>query len=218
LKALLFDLDGTILDTREVILVSMQYAHSKVLGAENLPSDEELLSLVGIPLREQMEHFSPDKYNELIEAYLDYNEEVQDEMLKDFPGTAETLASLREQGYRMTVVTSKRREPAIYGLERTGLLEYFELVFGADDTKEHKPKPSPLLHAAEHMGVYPEDCVYIGDSPYDMLAARAANMYAIGALWGMFSKESLIDAGAQILISHISELAKTLLAPELFKA
>ena len=211
MKAILFDLDGTILDTRDLILISMQNAYLQVIGAETLPSDDELLSMVGIPLRDQMERLSPEHSEELFEAYLAYNAKVQDSMLKGFCGTAVTLTALKEFGYRLAVVTSKRHAPALHGLEQTGLAEYFELVLGADNTIEHKPKPGPLLDAARLMGLEVSECAYVGDSPYDMLSARAAGMYAVGALWGMFTQETLLDAGAEVLISHISELPEVLI-------
>jgi len=210
LKAILFDLDGTILDTRDLILVSMQHAYTEVLGADTLPSDDDLLSMVGIPLKDQMQRLSPEHQEELFEAYLEYNARVQDSMLKGFCGTAVTLTTLKELGYRLAVVTSKRRAPALHGLEYTGLADYFELILGADNTTEHKPKPGPLLDAAKLMGVEASECSYVGDSPYDMLSARSANMFAVGALWGMFPKEALLDAGAEVLITHISELAEVL--------
>ena len=206
MKAILFDLDGTILDTRDVILHSMQSAYTTVLGAETLPPDEDLLSMVGIPLREQMQRISPQNSKALFEAYLEENRRVQDSMLKGFSGTPEALSMLKDRGFRMAIVTSKRNAPAVHGLEHQGLMEYFEFVLGADDTDEHKPKPGPLLDAAKIMGLTVHDCSYVGDSPYDMLAARAAHMYAVGALWGMFSKEVLQDAGAEVFISHLSEL------------
>ena len=210
MKALLFDLDGTILDTRDLILVSMQYAYSTILGEDTLPSDDELLSMVGIPLMKQMELLSPEKSMELYDAYIENNSRAQDSMLKSFCGTADTLSALKERGYRLAVITSKRHEPAVHGLEVTGLAEYFEIVLGADDTTEHKPRPEPLLDAACLMGLTVDECLYVGDSPYDMQAARSANMYAVGALWGMFTKEVLLNAGAEVLISHISELPEVL--------
>jgi len=210
LKAILFDLDGTILDTRDLILHSMQHAYVTVLGADSLPADDELLSMVGIPLREQMERISYENCEALLAAYLEKNQEVQDEMLKGFCGTAISLTTLKVLGFRLAVVTSKRNAPAVHGLKHMGLADYFELVLGSDDTAEHKPKPGPLLDAARLMGLAAEECVYVGDSPYDMLAARSADMLAIGALWGMFSRESLLKAGAEVFISHISELSGVL--------
>lgn len=205
MKALLFDLDGTLLDTREVILTSMQYAYSAVLGKETLPSDDELLSMVGIPLKTQMEMLSPEKSDALFAAYQEHNKRVQ-HTTKGFEGTAEALTALKKRGIRMGVVTSKRHDPAVYGLELMGLSDFFECVLGSDDTTEHKPEPGPLLDAVKLMGLSTQECAYIGDSPYDMRAARAADLYAVGVSWGMFTEDVLLEAGAEVIVSHMSEL------------
>lgn len=206
MKAALFDLDGTLLDTRDMILASFRYAYAKVFGEEQVPPDSQLLSLIGIPLRQQMEIISPERSEELFNAYHESNKLIHDKMLTGFEGTASALTELKAKGLRMAVITSKRHDPAVRGLERTDLLHYFEFVIGADDSSEHKPSPGPLYEAAEKMGLESGDCAYIGDSPYDMQAARAASMYAVGALWGMFTPNELVKAGAEILLADISEL------------
>ncbi|MDR1088275.1 MAG: HAD family hydrolase [Coriobacteriales bacterium] len=210
MKAVLFDLDGTLLDTRDMILNSFRYAYTKVLGPDTLPPDDRLLSLVGIPLKTQMELIAPDKSEELFQAYLENNALVCETMLGGFDGAPEVLSDLREQGLRLAVVTSKRHAPAEHGLELMELDSYFEFILGSDDTAEHKPRPGPLLDAAERMGLAASDCAYVGDSPFDMEAAREAGMFAVGALWGMFTRRELEDAGAEVLLADIREL------PELF--
>jgi pyrophosphatase PpaX len=123
------------------------------------------------------------------------------------------LDRLRGAGLRLAVVTSKRHALAWRGLEVFDLTHYFEFLVGADDCETHKPDPAPLLLAAGRMGLESRQCAYLGDSPYDMQAARAAGMLALGALWGMFSGERLLEAGAQSLLTSPSELdAKRLAA------
>lgn len=210
LKAALFDLDGTLLDTRDMILTSFRYAYKSVFGEEQTPPDEQLLSLIGIPLKQQMEMISPEHSAELFDAYHEKNREIHDSMLKGFSGTAEALERIKNAGLRMAVVTSKRHMPAVKGLERMELAHYFEFVIGSDDCEEHKPNPGPLLLAAQRMELEGADCAYIGDSPYDMEAACGAGMFAVGALWGMFTQERLEAAGAQTLVSSILELPEVL--------
>lgn len=206
MKAVLFDLDGTLLDTRDMILNSLQYAYTKVFGTETLPPDEKFLSLVGIPLRQQMEIISPERSDELFDAYHENNRRVHDKMLGGFEGTAQALTALQQEGLRMAVVTSKRNDPAVYGLEKMQLLHFFEFVIGADDTSEHKPQPEPLLLGASRMGLAATDCAYIGDSPYDMRAAVSAEMFAVAALWGMFDKATLAEAGAEVFVDTVAML------------
>lgn len=210
MKAVLFDLDGTLLDTRDMILDSFRYAYTTVLGADTLPPEDKLLAMVGIPLKEQMEIIAPNKSEELCAAYRENNARVHATMHQGFEGTEETLAALKQQGFRMAVITSKMHGSAVHGLELEGIDGYFEFVLGADDSELHKPNPEPLLMAAERMGLEPASCAYIGDSPFDMLAATSAGMYAVGAVWGMFTQQELLDAGADILAKTIDKV------PEIF--
>jgi pyrophosphatase PpaX len=203
-SAILFDLDGTLLDTKELILASYRYATRKVLGRQ-LP-DEQILPLIGIPLVDQMRHLAAEHADELVKVYRAHNAQVHDKLVQYFEGTREALDVLRGEGRRLAVVTSKRKEPACRGLARFGLQEYFELIIGSDDTAKHKPDPEPLFVAAERLAVPIDTCFYVGDSPYDMQAARAAGAVAIAALWGMFTHDTLLQAGAQHETSTITTL------------
>jgi pyrophosphatase PpaX len=203
-QAVLFDLDGTLVDTRELILSSFRYATREVLGTQ-LP-DEDILPYIGIPLIYQMQTIALERADELMKVYREHNARVHDELIHYFEGTREALAALRKEGRMLAVVTSKRNEPALRGLTRFGLEGYFEFIIGSDDTTRHKPDPEPLLLAAQRLGLSADRCVYVGDSPYDMQAARAAGTLAIGALWGMFSREQLAEAGAQYEAPTISAL------------
>ena len=205
-EAVLFDLDGTLLDTEDLILDSFRYATTKVLGAP-LP-DEDLRDFIGIPLESQLHKINPEYAKEMLIAYRENNALVHDDLIKCFPGTPGTLATLKERGYRLAVVTSKRSDAALRGLRFFDLEGFFELVLGPDMTQRHKPDPEPLLVAAERMGLSSEQCAYIGDSPYDMQAARGAGMLAVAALWGMFTRERLQEAGAQQEAKSIEDLLR----------
>ncbi|MDR2957723.1 MAG: HAD-IA family hydrolase [Coriobacteriales bacterium] len=205
-RALLFDLDGTVLDTRELILASYHYACDQVLGFR-LP-DEPLLEMIGVPLPEQMYKLTPPKHAEaMVLAYREHNALAHNSLIEYFPGTHEALSALTSAGWPMVIVTSKRNDSALQGLKCFDLDKYFELIVGYNDTDRHKPEPDPLLFAANQLGVLPEECIYIGDSPYDMQAARAAGCLAIGAEWGFFDRDRLLEAGAEILVPEISKLA-----------
>jgi pyrophosphatase PpaX len=202
--AILFDLDGTLLDTKELILASYRYATREVLGA-SLP-DESVLPLIGIPLVNQMRIVAPGYVDELVEVYREHNARMHDELIRPFEGTREALDALRAAGKRLAVVTSKRNDPARRGLACFGIQDYFEFIIGSDDTVTHKPDPEPLLLAVERLGIPADACVYVGDSPYDMQAACAANIDGIAALWGMFPRDTLMAAGASCEAVTIGEL------------
>lgn len=207
----LFDLDGTVLDTYAPILESMRYATKMVFG-EALP-DSKLVSMVGQPLVTQMQAFAAERgcgsevADELTRVYREYNERDLDEKSFPFPGVPEAIASLKNVGFTVGVVTSKRAVLATKSLKAHGLFDAFACVNGAEDSTAHKPDPDPLLTAAKKLGVSPDRCVYVGDSPYDLQAAHAANMPCVGVAWGkFFGRDILLEQMPSVLIASPEEL------------
>lgn len=207
----LFDLDGTVLDTYAPILESMRYATKMVFG-EALP-DSKLVSMVGQPLVTQMQAFAAERgcgsevADELTRVYREYNERDLDEKSFPFPGIPEAIASLKNAGFTVGVVTSKRAVLATKSLKAYGLFDAFACVNGAEDSTAHKPDPDPLLTAAKKLGVSPDRCVYVGDSPYDLQAAHAANMPCVGVAWGkFFGRDILLEQMPSVLIASPEEL------------
>jgi len=178
----LFDLDGTVIDSGAIILASMRYATREVLGTEH--TDEELMRAVGGPgLEAQLGTFGPGRVDELVRAYREHNEPLHD-TLEACAGMEDVLVRLHEEGRRLGVVTAKRRSTVELAFARVPLAHLFETVVGGEERKKHKPNPEPLLLAAERMGVDPTTAAYVGDSPFDMRAAKAAGMYAVAVTWG----------------------------------
>lgn len=207
----LFDLDGTVLDTYEPILVSMRYATEKVFG--KALTDAELIAKVGQPLVVQMQTFvedhgcAPEVADELTRVYREFNERDLDEKSHPFAGVPEALAALKSAGFTLGVVTSKRVGLATKSLKAHGLYDVFACVNGAEDSTAHKPDPEPLLAAAKKLGVSPDRCVYVGDSPYDLQAAHAADMPCVGVTWGkFFGREILLKQMPSVLIASPEEL------------
>lgn len=207
----LFDLDGTVLDTYAPILESMRYATKTVFG-EALP-DSKLVSMVGQPLVTQMQAFAAERgcgsevADELTRVYRECNERDLDEKSFPFPGIPEAIASLKNAGFTVGVVTSKRAVLATKSLKAHGLFDAFACVNGAEDSTAHKPDPDPLLTAAKKLGVSPDRCVYVGDSPYDLQAAHAANMPCVGVTWGkFFGRDILLEQMPSVLIANPEEL------------
>jgi len=178
----LFDLDGTVVDSGAIILASMRHATREVLGSEH--TDDELMQAVGGPgLEAQLAVFGPDDVDELVRVYRAHNEPLHD-TLEACAGMEDVLARLREDGRRLGVVTAKRRSTVELAFANVPVGHLFETVVGGDETEKHKPDPEPLLLAAERMGVDPTTAAYIGDSPFDVRAAKAAGMYAVAVTWG----------------------------------
>ena len=212
LSAALFDFDGTLVDTTEMIFQSMRHATSSVLGRDDL-SREELLANVGQPLPRQMELFDAEKADLLLEAYRTHHEEHHDALIAEFPGVDEALNRLRTAGVRIIVVTSKRRRSVEMALEKfPGLGLVVDLFVTLEDTTEHKPHPEPLLKGLELAGDVPRDnAVYVGDSPFDVQAAKAAGLRSVAVSWGAFSEDTLREAEPDYLVPDIDAVVDVLL-------
>jgi pyrophosphatase PpaX len=199
----LFDLDGTVIDTGAIILASMRHAAETVIGGEY--SDEQLLAAVGGPgLEAQMEALDPDRVDELVRVYRAHNEPLHD-TIAVCEGMDGVLEELRGRGHRLGIVTAKRRATVDLAFARVPIEHLFDVVVGGDETSEHKPHPAPLLLALERLGAQPRDAAYVGDSPFDMQAANAAGVHAIGVSWGrIHGPEKLTDA--DVVVHHAHEL------------
>jgi pyrophosphatase PpaX len=211
LRAALFDFDGTLVDTTELIYQSMRHAAGEVLGREI--SREILLANVGQPLPRQMELLSAEHAEELLESYRLHNEEHHDALIKEFPGVEESLARLRTGGVGIVVVTSKRRPSVKMALKTfPGLGEVVDHFVTMEDTTEHKPRPAPLLKGLEFLGgVPPEEAAYVGDSPFDVAAAEAAGVKSVAVSWGAFSEDTLRAAEPDHLVPDLDSAVDVLL-------
>ena len=206
----LFDLDGTLIDSGPIILASMRHASVTVLGAE--PDEELVRSAIGGPgLVAQMRELAPDRVDELVAAYRAHNEPLHDE-LEAFDGVLELLPRLREQGRRLGIVTAKRRVTVALAFARFPVLEELtDVLVGAEDTERHKPDPDPLLHALDLLGARPQDAAYVGDSPFDVRAARAAGVFAVAVGWGgIHPDERLLREEPDALVHSPGELLDVL--------
>lgn len=183
-RTYLFDLDGTLIDSVELILHS--YRHTARVHLGKVPPDEVWLQGMGTPLWEQMKAFSddPEVVEAMVATYRAHNREHHDELLGKYPGALEAVETLSRWGVNLGVVTSKANWSARRGLSLCGFDGLFEVVVGADDVDKHKPDPSPVLRALELLGAEPSEAVFIGDSPHDLAAGRAAGVATAAALWG----------------------------------
>lgn len=220
LNAALFDFDGTLVDTTELIYQSLRHATREVLGHE--PPREILMANVGQPLPQQMAVLVEKETgiaetnglaDELLSSYQNWNSELHEDLIEEFPGVEEALARLQKAGVKVAVVTSKRRpsvEMAIDTFPELGrVADHFVTM---EDTREHKPKPAPLMKGLELLGGVPtEQAAYVGDSPHDVTAARAAGVTSVAVSWGAFSEETLRAAEPDYLVPDVDSAVDVLL-------
>ena len=179
--AILLDLDQTLIDSRECSLRSFEHAFMQEVGV--LPSRERILQLWGLPLERQMAELAgPAVAGRLFDAYRAF-QITQDHLITVYPEWPSVLAELRQRGFRLAVVTAKKRDRALHHLTLVGIQDLFDTVIGADDTARHKPDPEPFLCAAERLRIPPTACIAIGDTPGDIIGARRAGMTTALAEW-----------------------------------
>jgi pyrophosphatase PpaX len=212
LGAALFDFDGTLVDTTDLIYQSMRHATGEVLGREI--SRGVLMANVGQPLPRQMELLSAEHAEALLDSYRLHNEENHDALIKEFPGVEESLARLKAAGVRVGVVTSKRRFSVDMALKNfPGLGDVVDQWVTMEDTTEHKPRPEPLLKGLELLGNVPrEQAAYVGDSPFDVTAAKAAGVESVAVSWGAFSEDALRAAEPDHLVPDLGAAVDVLLS------
>lgn len=179
-EAVLFDLDGTLLDTTEAILESFKHTIHHFTG--RIPAEEEIRPYMGLPLRDQFSIFLPGNEDEACKVYVEHNLSIHKDRVRPFPGVQETLDALRENGVITALVTSKRRETANHGLYIAGIENMFDAMVFYDDTKEHKPHPAPIIKAItdvadrKHSNTPTKEMhvLFVGDSPTDIDATKNA--------------------------------------------
>lgn len=189
-KNILFDFDGTLVDTNDLIILSLQEASRKYLGRDLTKAD--LNSILGKYLDEQMRCLSPEHWKDMVEFYREFYGARQDEMVAEFPGIRDMLEQLKKLGCRIAVVSAKGRGGIEHGLARFGLKPYIDVVISAYDIQHNKPHPEPALKAMEALHAEAADTLLVGDSPYDILCARNAGISSALVGWTIFPQEELL--------------------------
>jgi pyrophosphatase PpaX len=190
----LFDLDGTLVDSAAAILGSFHHATETVLR-RRFPDEQILAQIGGTNLTYQMQLLDsdPERVDELVRVYREHND-PQYSRLACFEGVVDVLQRLRDEGRRLGVVTAKRKPTVERVFAGAGIGEFFDVVVGSDDTERHKPHPEPVLKALELLDANPSEAAYVGDSPFDVEAARAAKVFAAAVGWGGIHRVEDADA------------------------
>ena len=205
-RVILFDLDGTLIDSGPIIMASMRHASVTVLGRE--PDEDAVRAAIGGQgLVSQMRDLDPDRVDELIDVYRAHNEPLH-ATLETFDGVEHLLRDLVGRGHQLGIVTAKRRSTVHLAFDRFPFLpELTAVLVGSDDTERHKPDPDPVLEALHRLGATPGEAVYVGDSPFDIQAGNAAGAYTIAVGWGgIHPDERLLAAEPGALVQHPAEI------------
>lgn len=184
IDTILFDFDGTVMDTNDVIINSWQHTYRTLENRE-----EDVVNIVktfGEPLEITMQKLFPDvPIEESVRVYRSYHRDNFGELISICPGMKELLQELKKQQYKIGLVTSRLKTTTIQGLEKYGLAPYFDVIVTAEDTDKHKPDPAPVLIALERLETAPEKSLMLGDTMFDILCARNAGVASVLVEWGI---------------------------------
>jgi pyrophosphatase PpaX len=208
IRTILFDLDGTLIDSIRLILDS--YHHT--LSQHQLParSDEDWLKGIGTPLHVQLAEWreTPERLEAMIATYREYNLKHHDSMVTVYPGVLDAIREIKTAGIATGLVTSKNRQGARRGLQLVGLEALMDVLVCADEVTNPKPHPEPVEKAVALLGADPTSTVYVGDSLHDMRSGRAAGVKTAAALWGPFGRAHLEAAEPDYWLERPADLAR----------
>ncbi|NIN71255.1 MAG: HAD-IA family hydrolase [Gemmatimonadetes bacterium] len=205
-RGILFDLDGTLVDSLDLILASYRHTMKTHLG--RVPPDDEWKNTMGTPLRAQLQSFasSPEQAESMFRTYIEHNEANHERLIRTFPGMREAAVALRRAGYRLAVVTSKLGANAERELRTCGLDGLFDGLVSASDVRRPKPDPEPVVMGLQSIELPAEDALLVGDSLYDLQAGRAAGVDTAAALWGPFDRQHLAAGQPDHWLETIDQL------------
>jgi HAD superfamily hydrolase (TIGR01509 family) len=208
IDALLFDLDGTLVDSSEAIIGTIE----KVLASKGWVCERDrIIGMIGMPLEEIFRVFTPDLSHKeiwnLVREYREYYLVHHLEKTRIDPSTIISLKKLKEGGFKLGITTGKYREPVYDVLEHFGILELFDTVVTGYEVKMHKPAPDIVIEAARRLQVDPKRCAVIGDSPIDIQAGKRAGSFTIGLLSKTCTRRQMEKEEPDCMITHLDKLS-----------
>ncbi|WP_165423361.1 HAD family hydrolase [Ktedonosporobacter rubrisoli] len=193
LKGILFDWDGTIVDSFQSMLISLRYAYRQHVGIFFPRDEEEYRRIIPQRLTETSARYAGEHAAAVTESYIQYYRDEGYKHGRVFDGMHATLQELRKRGYALGVVTNTTKPRMSADMTHHELTGLVDIIVTSEDTAERKPHPAPLLKGAERLGISAQELAYVGDYPGDVIAAKAAGMLAVGGLWGgIFPAQSVL--------------------------
>ena len=204
IKALLFDFDGTLLDTNDLIIRTFMHVLEDKFPGQYSPQD--CINFIGPSLKETFEQIAPNEVDEMIANYRLWNKEHHDELVTEFDGVITTLEQLKNEGIRLAIVSTKTRDMIERGLNVMGATHLFELVVGLDDVQHVKPHPEPILFALEKLGVQKDEAIMIGDNSHDIEGGKNAGVRTAGVAWSLKGEDFLKQFNPDYMLQHMTDL------------
>ncbi|WP_445478361.1 pyrophosphatase PpaX [Lysinibacillus irui] len=203
-KALLFDFDGTLLNTNDLIIQTFMHVLNERFPGQYSPKD--CLKFIGPSLKQTFNDIAPGEEEALIAKYRAWNIEHHDELVSQYPDVVSTLEQLKAHGIRLAIVSTKRNDTIDRGLSILGATHLFDVRIGTDDVKNVKPDPEPVLLALERLGIDKEDAIMIGDNSHDIEAGHRAGVRAAGVAWAIKGEAYLQQYQPEYMLQHMTDL------------
>lgn len=207
IRTLLFDLDGTLINTNELIIAS--FLHTTEKYAPGKYTRESVLDFIGPPLEESLLKINPGgDVEEMINTYRTHNHKHHDELVHAYDGVVDTLKKLKEAGFKLGIVTTKLRETVDMGTKLTEIEPYFDTIVTLDDVKHAKPHPEPVVRAMKLLDANPAETIMVGDNTHDVDAGKNAGTKTAGVAWTIKGRETLEKLDPDYMLEHMSDILK----------
>jgi pyrophosphatase PpaX len=204
LTTLLFDLDGTLIDTNDLIIKSFLHTLEQYFPGEYKRND--VLPFLGPTLDDTFSKINPEKVDEMCHVYRTYNKATHDSLVKEFPGVPETIKTLKEAGFKMGIVTSKMSDVAMMGMNLTKLTPYFDTIVAYEHIEKPKPDPEAIYKALDALGSSPEEAIMVGDNGSDILAGKNAGTLTVGVSWSIKGRDFVSSFEPDYMLDKITDI------------
>ncbi|WP_110112493.1 pyrophosphatase PpaX [Bacillus sp. CGMCC 1.16541] len=203
-NTILFDLDGTLIDTNELIISS--FMHTLDHFYPNQYTREDVHAFMGPPLYDTFVKMDKDRVDEMVQYYRDYNISNHDVFVTEFEGVMEAVQWLYEQNYKLGIVTTKQRNTVMMGLKLTKLDQFFDVIVTIDDVEHAKPHPEPIEKALIQLNAKPEETLMIGDNHHDIVGGQNAGTKTAGVAWSAKGREHLAHYNPDFMLENMRDL------------
>jgi pyrophosphatase PpaX len=208
INTILFDLDGTLIDTNELIIST--YLHTLEKYFPGKYKRQDVLPFLGPTLHEVFGAMDPERVEEMVLEYRTYNLANHDALVKEFVGVMETIETLKKKGYKLAIVTTKREDVAFKGLRLMKLDSFFDVMIAYDHVKKVKPDPEPIFLALEKLDSKPEETLMVGDNFHDVLAGKNAGTKTAGVAWTIKGRDYLAKYEPDFMLDNMTDLLSIL--------
>ncbi|MEC0665407.1 pyrophosphatase PpaX [Priestia flexa] len=204
INTVLFDLDGTLIDTNELIISSFMHTLNHYYPEQY--KREDVLSFMGPPLYDTFVQMDKERVHEMIDTYRTHNLSHHDELVTEFAGVFETVKWLHDQKYKLAIVTTKQINTVMLGLKLTKLDQFFDVIVAIDDVQHAKPHPEPVEKALVLLNAQPEEAVMVGDNHHDILSGKNAGTKTAGVAWSAKGREHIASYEPDVILEEMKDL------------